>query len=68
MVITWSTVENPNGTIVEFGRKHLAERVARGNVTEFVDKGDYHLRQFIHRVTLTDLVPGERYCKHYTVL
>ena len=65
MMITWSTLDNPNGTIVEFGRKHLAERRACGNVTEFVDKGTLRLKQYIHRVLLTDLVPGETYCEKF---
>lgn len=63
MSITWSTIDNPNGTTVEYGTKHVAEKIQDGNVTEFIDKGALRLKQYIHRVTLKGLTPGETYCE-----
>jgi hypothetical protein len=34
----------------------------QGYARKFVDNGTLHNTQFVHRVTLTDLAPGARYC------
>ena len=63
MVITWSTLDNPNGTVVEFGRRGIGERNATGTVDEFTSAGSKGYKQYIHRVTLTNLEAGETYSK-----
>lgn len=59
----WSTVDDPGGTFVRFGKKSTTERIANGTAEEFTTSGTCGLTQYIHRVTLTDLEPGERYSK-----
>ena len=61
IVVTWSTLDNPNGTVVEFGKRSIGERKANGTVEQFVSVGLLPITQYIHRVTLNDLEPGENY-------
>lgn len=65
MVVTWSTVDWPEGgdvtPFVEWGTRLPWQGRTNGSTTRFVDTGDLHLAQFIHRVTLTDLQPHTSY-------
>ena len=61
IVVTWSTLDNPNGTVVELGKRSIAERRENGIMEQLVSVGSSPITQYIHRVTLTDLEPGETY-------
>lgn len=60
MTVTWSTVSDPQASICEYGTAGLDMKV-NGFRTTFVDGGDERRTQIIHRVTLTDLIPGSAY-------
>ncbi|XP_067317189.1 acid phosphatase type 7-like [Anolis sagrei] len=62
MTVTWTTFD-PAPSIVLFGQDpgEAFSHVAKGNATIFVDGGKLGRTMFIHRVTLRDLVPGQRY-------
>jgi len=65
IVVTWSTMNDTKmPSVVEYGTslKHLTS-TALGNVREFTDGGTAQRRQYIHRVQLTGLLTGKKYCK-----
>uniref|UniRef100_T1JCQ8 Purple acid phosphatase n=1 Tax=Strigamia maritima TaxID=126957 RepID=T1JCQ8_STRMM len=62
MVITWSTINATNESIVEYGDE--LENSAIGFSTLFTDTGDEHRSQYIHRVKLFDLDPQTKYTYH----
>lgn len=64
MFITWSTLSDPGSSVVEYGLTILSEQRVIGNRTSFTDAGPSSLTQYIHRVTLKNLTPGERYIYH----
>lgn len=70
MVVTWSTVDRPpSPAAVEYGIAKFDEfRVQNGSTTHFVDDGFKRVGQYIHRIRLTNLVPGQSYCKPEIVL
>lgn len=59
IVVTWSTMDNCD-SVVEYGIRGFALS-ATGSTTEFVDGGPEKHTQYIHRVVLKDLSPGEKY-------
>lgn len=61
MFITWSTLSGTDSSIVEYGTARLTEKRVMGSITNFTDSGPHKLTQFIHRVTLKDLEPGQVY-------
>ena len=63
MFITWSTLSETKGSVVEYGKSSISEFRASGNYTKFTDGGPKKLTQFIHRVILRDLEPGQEYSK-----
>ena len=63
MVVTWVTLSTLNeSSIVEYGRTSLSS-VAKGTRTKFVDGGKEKRVIYMHRVTLTGLSPGKKYCE-----
>ena len=61
MYVTWVTL-SPTGTpAVEYGNVHL-DKSARGYTTKFTDGGSEKRLIHVHRVLLTGLQPGHRYC------
>ncbi|XP_036450109.1 acid phosphatase type 7 [Colossoma macropomum] len=65
MVITWTTI-NKTDSMVEYnlwGGK-LFTQTAKGNSAVFVDEGSEKRKMYIHRVTLSDLRPGDTYVYH----
>lgn len=62
MVVTWSTF-NATPSVVEYGTGALTQ-ADNGTTTLFVDGGDEHRPQFIHRVKLKGLMPGRKYWYH----
>lgn len=63
MMVTWVTLDPTNVSTVEYGISKLNLRKT-GNVTKFVDGGSNKRVIYIHRVLLTDLVPGTDYVYH----
>ncbi|XP_064600685.1 acid phosphatase type 7-like [Liolophura sinensis] len=66
MIVTWSTMSTTNQSVVEFGLKGrpMFTHRASGYQTKFTDGGTLHRIQYIHRVTLTGLEPGNSYVYH----
>jgi len=63
MVVTWVTMQSTPSTIVEYGVKELT-KTAKGYEDVFVDGGHEKRLIYIHRVTLTGLQPGQKYCEN----
>jgi hypothetical protein len=64
MVVTWSTIDPTNSSVVEFGVASIGEEAATGFSTRFQSPGPMNLTQYIHRVTLRKLIPGKVYSKN----
>ena len=62
MIVTWVTLNEVNESIVEYGIDEVFDRRVTGYVTIFQDGGTEKRREYIHRVVLKDLKPGQRYC------
>lgn len=62
MMVTWVTLAYTNYTIVEYNKVGFPLTIrATGGVTKFTDGGSEHRVLYIHRVKLTELVPGQKY-------
>ncbi|XP_072023966.1 acid phosphatase type 7-like [Amphiura filiformis] len=62
MMVTWNTFSDTKESMVEFGFKvENLNMTASGSRTKFVDGGLEKHTQYIHRVTLTNLIPGSLY-------
>ncbi|CAG0881669.1 unnamed protein product [Cyprideis torosa] len=74
IVVTWSTFENVSTPMVEYGPHSLIvdyedkpsflTMKATGYSTLFVDSGQEKRQQYIHRVSLKNLLPGGSYLYH----
>ncbi|XP_071079882.1 acid phosphatase type 7-like isoform X1 [Haliotis cracherodii] len=65
MIVTWSTVNSTNSSIVKYGLSPASvNQQATGYSTHFVDGGTEHRAQYIHRVVITGLTPGQKYYYH----
>ena len=62
MVVTWVTLQSTGTSIVEYGVKELNKR-AKGDEDVFIDSGSEKRMMYIHRVTVTGLHPGQKYCE-----
>lgn len=62
LVVTWSTFNKTEESIVEYGLGVLKQR-AFGNSRLFVDGGWKHRSQYIHKVKLTNLRLDSLYSK-----
>lgn len=60
MVVTWVTLDETKTPYVEYGINGLRES-AEGVTTKFTDGGSEKRVLYIHRVTLTDLIPDQKY-------
>lgn len=63
MVVTWSTFNDTNSSVVEYGINGLNFKTT-GYRTLFVDDGTEKRKQYIHRVKLNDLKPHQKYWYH----
>lgn len=63
MTVTWSTFNNTNTSVVQFGLNGDLSHSAIGSATKFVDGGPERHTQYIHRVTLSGLKPNSTYSK-----
>jgi hypothetical protein len=63
MHVTWSTIDStsPDLPMVEYGRRAISENIEKGTSVLFQAPGNMNLTQYIHRVTLKDLIPGQTY-------
>ncbi|XP_071832798.1 acid phosphatase type 7-like [Apostichopus japonicus] len=64
MVVTWSTFNNTNTSVVQFGFHGNLSYSAVGSSTKFVDGGPEKHTQYIHRVKMTSLKPNLTYTYH----
>ena len=62
MIVTWVTLNEVNDSIVEYGQTDVFEKRATGSVSIFQDSGSEKRREYVHRVVLRDLMPGQKYC------
>lgn len=67
MVVTWVTQNKTSASIVIYGISGL-DQAASGNMTTFVDGGSQHHTLYIHRVTLSGLIPGQKYGNFFSFL
>ena len=65
MIVTWVTVNPINDSVVEYGIDEGLDLRATGTVSIFQDGGSEQRREYVHRVVLRSLVPGQRYCKRF---
>lgn len=62
MIVTWVTLNEVNDSVVEYGQVGLLNKRTTGTVSIFQDDGSEQRREYIHRVILRDLIPGQKYC------
>jgi len=62
MIVTWVTLNEINESVVEYGQLDMFDKRANGSVSIFQDSGTEKRREYIHRVVLRDLIPGQKYC------
>jgi hypothetical protein len=62
MIVTWVTQDAVNESVVEYGSDSL-NKVEYGTHDLFVDGGFQRRHLYIHRVQLSNLVPGTVYRK-----
>ena len=66
IVVTWSTKQDTEESIVEYGIGGFI-LTEKGNSTLFVDGGEKKHKQYIHRVWLKNLSPSSKYGKHTNI-
>ena len=62
MVVTWVTMQSTIISVVEYGAEGL-NKTAKGYEDVFIDGGSEKRMMYIHRVTITGLRPGKKYCE-----
>lgn len=63
MIITWSTAQDTNQSVVIYGIGVGENLVQKGNSKKFISGGSEQRYQFIHRVDLNNLNASTPYCK-----
>ncbi|KAL5022490.1 hypothetical protein ScPMuIL_001645 [Solemya velum] len=68
MLVAWSTMSSVPSSIVEYGVAEYGvayfNMSANGSQKEFIDGGSEHHTQYIHTVSVTGLIPGQKYVYH----
>ena len=64
MIVTWVTLNEVNDSVVEYGQVTLLDKRTTGSVSVFQDDGAEQRREYIHRVVLRNLIPGQKYCMY----
>ncbi|KAM7349002.1 acid phosphatase type 7 isoform 2-T2 [Cochliomyia hominivorax] len=65
IIVTWTTRDNTKTSICKYGINSLTNiQENKNGPTKFVDGGNAKSTQYIHRVTLTNLVANKRYIYH----
>lgn len=62
MIITWSTLNTVNETVVEYGISKL-DNTVKGSSRIFNNGGSTHRETQVHQVLLNGLIPGQQYSK-----
>ena len=62
MIITWVSFDSTSNSTVEYGIDKLNDSV-HGNCNLFIDGGSEKRKLYIHRVTLKNLKPNQKYSK-----
>lgn len=63
-MVTWSTIDDAEESIVEYGFGKTLDERAVGTSQKFVDGGPGKKSQYIHRVSLNGLQPETEYSYH----
>ena len=63
MIVTWSVHDQTNTSYILYGRAGRLITKVPANVTKRVDEGKSQWTQYIHKVVLDNLMPGEVYSK-----
>jgi len=61
--VTWVTMQSTSTSVVEYGISKL-NRTAKGREDVFIDGGPEKRVLYIHRVTVTGLRAGQKYCEY----
>lgn len=64
MIVTWVTLNPINESIVEYGESDVLDQRANGSISVFQDGGSEKRVEYVHRVVLRNLRPGQRYCRN----
>ena len=63
MIVTWITLNNIPDSIVEYSIDDALDQRVNGTVSIFQDGGSEARREYVHRVVLRNLIPGQKYCE-----
>ncbi len=63
MTVSWVTMNATSASIVEYGVNELSKS-AHGESNKFVDGGSEHRSLYVHKVTLTKLIPEKTYSEY----
>ena len=66
MIITWSVHDQTNQSYILYGKGGKMTMKATANVTKRVDEGKSQNTQYMNKVVLDNLEPGEVYSKYIT--
>lgn len=63
VIVTWLTFDDTAKSHVEYATNLKLNNIVKSEITRFVDGGKKKTVRYIHRVTLNNIQPGQRYCK-----
>ncbi|KAI6189505.1 hypothetical protein M3Y97_00015700 [Aphelenchoides bicaudatus] len=68
MFVTWVTFDDTNTSTVQYGLQMPMDKSVVAKVSLFVDGGKAKTKRYIHRVTISGIKPGKRYCAYVPYL